>query len=186
VPIYRSNEERENVARFVAGIEPKLREAFRVEIDWREEYTPGYKFADWELRGVPLRMEVGPRDVRSGQVVLIRRDTREKSFVPVDGVTPAIEQLLDTIQQAMFDRALAYQQANSEVIDDLARFEDMMSQRRGFAHAQWCGEAECEAMLKDRTSATIRNLPLDASPADGVCLYCGRPARHRVVLAKAY
>jgi prolyl-tRNA synthetase len=186
VPIYRSNQERDDVARFVAEIEPALRAAFRIEIDWREEYTPGYKFADWELRGVPVRMEVGPRDVRNGQVVLVRRDIREKTIVARDSVVPAVGELLNTVQQALFARATAFRQANSENVTDLVVFEEMMNQRRGFAHSQWCGSADCEAMLKERTSATIRNLPLDVPPPDGGCLYCGRPAKHRVVLAKAY
>ncbi len=186
VPIYRSDEEKEAVARFVAEIQPALCQHYRVEVDFREEYTPGYKFADWELRGVPLRLEVGPRDVRSGQVVLVRRDNRAKTVVPKEGVVAAVGDLLTTVQQALFDRALAFRDANTQQLAKLADFQEMMDQRRGFAYADWCGEAACEAALKDLTSATVRNLPLACGPAEGACLYCGQPGRHRVVLAKAY
>ncbi len=186
VPIYRSNEEKEAVAHFVAEIQPALCDRYRVQLDWREEYTPGYKFADWELRGVPVRIEVGPRDVRNGQVVMVRRDTRQKQVVPKEGSVAALGDLLDTVQQAMFDRALAFREANSQTLEKLAHFEEMMAEQRGFAYAQWCGAKECEMALKERTSATIRNLPLAAAPAEGTCIYCGKPATCRVVLAKAY
>ncbi|MCL4535598.1 MAG: proline--tRNA ligase [Bacteroidetes bacterium] len=186
VPIYRSTEEKEAVARFVAEMQPGLCGELRVEFDWREEYTPGYKFADWELRGVPLRLEVGPRDVRNGQVVLVRRDNRAKTVVPKEGVAAAVRDMLVTIQQALFDRALAFREANSQELVRLANFQEMMSEQRGFVHAQWCGDPACEAALKELTAATIRNLPLDAAAPDGTCIYCGKPATCRVVLAKAY
>ncbi len=160
----------------------------RLKVDWREE-TPGYKFNDWELKGVPLRMEVGPKDVQKGQAVLARRDTREKAFVPVAELAARVPTLLDEIQRDMFQRALDFRLARTRRLDS---YDELLAAFQGedgnvFVEAHWCGDAACEARVKDETKATIRNVPFDAPREEGACIVDGKPGLgQRVVFAKAY
>ena len=157
----------------------------RAHIDAREEYTPGWKFAEWELRGVPLRLEIGPKDIEKQQVVLARRDTREKLPTPLDGLEGRVGELLDSIQQALLDRALRYREEHTVSTDSYDEFKALMEGRPGFVLAPWCGSEECEAAIKAETQATIRNLPFDGE-AGGTCIKCGGPAITRARFAKAY
>jgi prolyl-tRNA synthetase len=147
----------------------------RVHLDARAEYTPGWKYAEWELRGVPLRLEIGPKDIEKGQVVLVRRDTREKAATPLDALERRAEELLASIQQALFDAALRFREEHTSATESYDEFRQMMEGRPGFVHAPWCGSDECEASIKAETQATIRNLPFEDEPG-GACLKCGRPA----------
>ncbi len=159
----------------------------RVMLDDREAQRPGWKFNEWELRGVPLRLEIGPKDIDKGQVVLARRDTREKAFVPMDGLVAHTAQLLETIQQALFDRAVAYRTEHTSSTDDYDEFKAIMDGRPGFVIAPWCGSAACEALIKTETQATIRNVPFAGEPAAGkTCLKCGSPATVHAWFAKSY
>ena len=159
----------------------------RVQLDAREAQTPGWKFNEWEMRGVPLRMEIGPKDLEKSPVVLARRDTREKSFVPMDGLAAHVEQLLATIQQALFERAVAFRTEHTSETDSYDEFKAMMDGRPGFVVSPWCGTAECETAIKNETQATIRNIPFTAAPATGKsCLKCGKPATVHAWFAKAY
>ncbi len=164
-----------------------------MKLDDREQMTPGFKFNDWEMRGVPLRIEIGPRDVKSRQVVLARRDMpgREgKSFVPMDGLPEAAAAMLETIQQALFDRALAFREANTLRPETYEEFCEAVG--KGFAHAWWCGAPECEQKVKDDTKATTRNIPLDqpggatAASGTGHCVVCGEEAKEVAIWARAY
>jgi prolyl-tRNA synthetase len=156
-------------------------------LDDRDSQTPGWKFNEWELRGVPLRLEIGPKDIEKSQVVLARRDTREKSFVPMDGLTAHVEAQLGVIQRALYERALAFRTEHTSSADTYAEFTGIMEGRPGFVIAPWCGSAQCEAQIKADTQATIRNIPFDSPPAGGkVCLKCGAPATMHAWFAKSY
>jgi prolyl-tRNA synthetase len=136
---------------------------------------------------VPLRLEIGPKDIEKSQVVLARRDTREKSFVPMDGLAAKVEEMLATIQQALFDRAVRFRQEHTSSADTYDEFKSIMEGRPGFVIAPWCGSAKCEADIKAETQATIRNIPFEnTAPTGKVCLKCGGPATAHAWFAKAY
>ena len=187
VPICKKEEEKAAVLAFAEKVRGALVAAgVRVKLDDRDQYTPGWKYNEWELRGVPVRVEVGPRDVAKESVVFVRRDDRAKSFVPFAEIGPAMVALLDALQQALFDRALAFRDASTRRADDLATMGAILREHRGFVAAHWCGDAECEAAIKTETSATIRNLPHDTPEEQGTCVRCGKPSRFRVLFAKSY
>src|SRR6187399_2150007 len=187
VPIPRGNW-RETVLPKAQAIRDELvARDVRVMLDDRDSQTPGWKFNEWELRGVPLRMEIGPKDLEKSQVVLARRDTREKSFVPMDGLPDEVERLLLTIQQALFDRALAYRTEHTSETDSYDEFKQIMDGRPGFVVSPWCGSAACEAAIKTETQATIRNIPFSSVAPEGkTCLKCGEPATASAWFAKSY
>jgi prolyl-tRNA synthetase len=189
VPIFRKENEREAVAAAVEEVERALRGAgVRVKADWREE-RPGFKYSDHELRGVPVRMEIGPRDAAAGQVVAVPRTNRgAKETIAKDSVAQRIPQLLDEIQQALYDQALAFQRSRTYRVSDYEEFKVILADkaRMGFIEGWWCGDAECEAQIKAETQATIRCLPLEQPKGSGVCIHCGRPATAWAIYAKAY
>ena len=158
----------------------------RVMLDDREEHSPGWKYAEWEMRGVPLRLEIGPRDVKKEQVMLVRRDTRDKMPTPMEGLAGGVGELLSTIQQALFDRAVAFRDEHTVRTADRAEFDEILEGRPGYVIAPWCGDAGCEARIKTATQATIRNLPLEPPPASGGCIQCGKPGEVDACFAKSY
>src|SRR5688500_4311136 len=159
----------------------------RVMLDARESQTPGWKFNEWEMRGVPLRMEIGPKDIEKSQVVLARRDTREKSFTPMDGLGAHVEQMLASIQRALYERAVAFRDDHTMETDSYDEFKQIMDGRPGFVISPWCGSAACEAEIKTETQATIRNIPFTPGGADGkLCLKCGKASTANAWFAKAY
>jgi len=186
VPIYKSDGERTAVLELATKIRDGLSADLAVELDDREQYSPGWKFNEWELKGVPLRIEIGPRDVASGQVVFVRRDTGEKSFVPVDQVTAAVPEALDAIQQGLFDKALAFREANTHDVEAYDEFRERLEAEGGFYRANWCGSTEEELRVQEETKATIRCIPLDGSEPTGPCFLTGQEAAARVIFAKAY
>jgi prolyl-tRNA synthetase len=189
VPIFRKEHEREAVAAAVEEVERALRAVgVRVKSDWREE-RPGFKYNDHELRGVPVRMEVGPRDAAAGQVVAVPRTNRgAKETIAKDQVAQRIPQLLDEVQQALYDQALAFQRSRTYRVSDYEEFKAILADkaRMGFIEGWWCGDADCEAQIKAETQATIRCLPLEQPGGSGVCFHCGRPATEWAIFAKAY
>jgi len=187
VPIPRGNW-RETVLPKAQAIRDELvARGIRVHIDDRDTQTPGWKFNEWELRGVPLRMEIGPKDLEKSQVVLARRDTREKSSAPMEGIDAHVGERLNEIQQALFDRARRFRDEHTSATDSYAEFTEIMDGRPGFVISPWCGSAACEAAIKTETQATIRNIPFNSPPADGkACLKCGSPAKAHAWFAKAY
>jgi len=185
VPIYKSDGERTAVLELATKIRDGLPADLAVELDDREQYSPGWKFNEWELKGVPLRIEIGPRDVASGQVVFVRRDTGEKSFVPVDQVTAAVPEALDAIQQGLFDKALAFREANTHDVEAYDEFRERLEAEGGFYRANWCGSTEEELRVQEETKATIRCIPLDGSEPTGPCFLTGQEAAARVIFAKA-
>jgi prolyl-tRNA synthetase len=187
VPIPRGNW-RETVLPKAQAIRDELvARGIRVHIDDRDTQTPGWKFNEWELRGVPLRMEIGPKDLEKAQVVLARRDTREKSAAPMDGLGAHVEERLRDIQRALFERALKFRDEHTSATDSYDEFRAIMEGRPGFVMSPWCGSATCEAAIKTETQATIRNMPFTGPSADGkACLKCGNPATTIAWFAKAY
>ena len=157
----------------------------RVFLDAREEFTPGWKFAEWEMRGVPLRLEIGPKDIEKGQVVLARRDTREKIPTPLSDLQPKVTSLLDEIQQVLLARAVTFREEHTSSAGTWDEFTAVMEGRPGYVVAKWCGRDVCEAEIKAETQATIRNLPFEQVPG-GVCVHCGRPAVTDARFAKSY
>jgi len=188
VPIWRKEGQKGMVLEATERIRAELATRFRVTVDDREEHTPGWKFNEWELRGVPLRIEIGPRDVEKGSVVFARRDVpgREgKSFVPMAGLANAVGDMLETIQADMLAAAAAYRDANIHQAVDYEHLKAVVAD--AWARAYWCGDLACEAQIKDDTKATSRNIPLDqAGAGPGVCVVCGKPAEEWSYWARAY
>ncbi|OFW35333.1 MAG: proline--tRNA ligase [Acidobacteria bacterium RIFCSPLOWO2_12_FULL_67_14] len=187
VPIPRGNWRETVLPRAQAIRDELVARGMRVFLDDRESQTPGWKFNEWEMRGVPLRLEIGPKDLEKSQVVLARRDTREKSFVPMDGLAGRVEELLAAIQRALYERALAFREEHTSTTDSYEEFKAIMEGRPGFVIAPWCGSAACEAAIKAETQATIRNIPFSSAPAAGKhCLKCGGAATAHAWFAKSY
>ncbi len=188
VPIFKSDEEKTTVLENARKLQRELVDAgIRVKMDEREGVSPGFKFNDWEMRGVPLRLELGPKDVAKGSVVLARRDKpgkEGKSFVAQQGIAAAVAQTLGEIQQALFDRALAFRKAHTVDAVDYEEFKKAVE--TGFAFSWWCGSGDCEAKIKEETKATMRCIPLEQPGGSGKCVYCGNPASEKAIFAKAY
>ncbi len=190
VPIYKSDEERSQVLEVARQTLKKLQaHGVRVHLDDREEYTPGWKFNEWELRGVPVRVEIGPRDVEQDQVVLARRDLagkEGKQTVPQGRLPEALTRLLDDIQQNLFRQAREFREKHTYEPKDYEELKQAVEQ--GFAWAYWCGSAECEAHIQEETKATNRCIPLDQEPVPqgAKCVRCGKPAKERAIFARAY
>lgn len=186
VPIYRSEEEKARVMPVVQQLGKDLG-AYRVKIDDRDEVTPGFKYNDWELRGVPLRIEVGPRDVEKSSVMTARRDQPGKpgkKILSMENLSAQIGDLLDEIQAALLARATAFRDDN---IHDASSYDQLKEiVQNGWAFSWWCGDATCEAAIKEDTKATIRCIPLEQPGGHGTCVYCGKPAHEKVYFAKAY
>jgi prolyl-tRNA synthetase len=155
-------------------------------LDARDAYTPGWKFAEWELRGVPLRIEIGPKDIEKSAVMVARRDTREKASMPMAGLVDAVKAKLDEIQKALFDRALKFREEHTTRVSSYDEFKAVMEGRPGFVIAGWCGSEECEAQIKAETQATLRNIPFASSNVPGTCVKCGRSSTVEPWFAKAY
>ena len=186
IPIWRKEHEREEVAAFVEQLKTTLGTDIRFKVDWDDEHTPGWKYNEWEMRGVPLRIEVGPRDVKGNQVVMVRRDNRAKEFVPMDAVRGRVVELLDQIQKDMLQKARDFMAQRTFEVDSVEQFKTQLEAQRGFILAHWCGGEECEAKIKTETGATIRCIPLDSTLKDGKCVWCEGPSAQRVVFGRAY
>ena len=188
VPIPRGNWQ-ETVLPKAREIQAQLiAQGVRVMLDDRDEYTPGWKFAEWELRGVPLRLEIGPKDIEKSQVVLVRRDVRENNKLPtsMDALSATVTSLLEEIQTTLFNRAVKFREEHTTRASNYDEFKSLMEGRPGFVIAGWCGSADCEAQIKADTQATLRNIPFGAEKAAGTCVRCGRPAPGEAWFAKAY
>jgi prolyl-tRNA synthetase len=185
VPIFK-NETREAVLAFAGKLRDTLVPGFRVKLDDDDQSTPGWKFSEYELQGIPLRVEMGPRDMEKGQVVAVRRDTGEKIFIPVSEAPARLRGLLDEIQAGLFARALKFRQDNTFRVKDYAEFRKLI-ETGGFLEAGWCGDAACEARIKEETKATVRLIPLEEKDGEGAaCIACGKKAGHIAVFARAY
>jgi prolyl-tRNA synthetase len=186
VPIYKNEDERALVSPVVEKVKAELG-GLRIKVDDRTEVTPGFKFNDWEMRGVPLRIEIGPKDVEKGSVALARRDIpgREgKSFIPQAGLRAEVDKTLAAIHTAMYEKALAFRDAHIFDPADYEEFKQVV--QNGWAYSFWCGKSECEGQIKEDTKATTRCMPLDQKKGEGKCIHCGEPAHQKVYFARAY
>lgn len=186
VPIYKNDEQLSLVSAAVAPIQKELENAgISVRYDNRDTHKPGYKFAEWELKGVPVRIAIGPRDVEAGTVEVARRDTLEKSVYQTTDLGLKIGNLLNLIQDNMFKKALDFREANTWRADTWEEFEEYLD-KGGFVLAHWDGSPETEEAIKEKTKATIRCIPLDNKAEQGACIFSGKPSAERVVFARAY
>ncbi len=186
VPIFKGDE-RIRIVEAAAGIKKTLQACgIRVKLDDRDGLRPGFKFAEWELKGVPLRLELGPRDLDAGQVTAVKRHNREKKPLPIPSLDRAVPPLLDEIQKDLFDAALQRRDAATFLVNDYAEFQRVLESTGGFLRAHWCGSPECETKVKGETKATIRCIPLEAPTETGACIICGKASTRRVHFARAY
>ena len=186
VPIYRKDEQLAAITEKVDEIIAKLKaKGISVKYDDRDTRKPGWKFAEYELKGVPVRLALGPRDLENGTVEVARRDTLQKSVVPLDGVDEYIEKLLEEIQSNIFNKAFEFRKENTVKVDTYEEFKEALK-KGGFILAHWDGSSETEEMIKAETKATIRCLPLEYEKEEGVCIYSGKPSKRRVIFALAY
>ena len=185
VPIYKSDDERSLVLEATKRLVGALGDS-RVKVDDREGFRPGYKYNEWELKGVPIRLEVGPKDVAAGQVMLARRDNGNKHPVTEGAVAARVAEALDEIQAALYDDATAFRDAHTFRPKDYEEFKALIRDPGGFLEGGWCAERGCEDRVKADTKATIRYLPLEPEEPAGECLVCGKPARERATWAVAY
>jgi prolyl-tRNA synthetase len=186
IPIYRKDDQKAVVMERLGQLTESF-EGIGFKVDDREQHSPGYKFNQWEQRGVPVRMEIGPKDVEKNQVVLVRRDTGEKAFVSQDGLAATIREMLDQMQRDLFQKAVDFRAGRTYQIDDYSQFNPILDgPEAGFLWSHWCGSADCEEKVKKDTKATIRCIPLDDKPESGACIVCGQASETRVIFSRAY
>ena len=187
VPIYKGDEQKNEVLNYAKKLYEDLNAAgIRVKLDDRDTHTPGYKFNDYELKGVPIRLGIGPKDIEKGTVELARRDNLTKSFIPQDDLASHVKNLLFEIQSNLFDRALAFRDSHITVCDSYTDFKKVLDSKGGFISAHWDGTEETEMKIKQETKATIRCIPIETEKEEGKCIYSGNPSSQRVLFAKAY
>lgn len=187
VPIYRSDEEQEAVTQKGKELAAELKKAgVRVKFDDDDKRKPGWKFSEYEFKGVPLRIAIGPRDLANNQVELARRDDLSKQTVSMDGLVETCQQLLEEIQQGIYQKALTHRAGMISEVNSYEEFKKVLDEKGGFISAHWDGSPETEEKIKEETKATIRCIPLDNKLEDGTCVYSGKPSSQRVLFARAY
>jgi prolyl-tRNA synthetase len=187
VPIWRKDTEKAAVGAVVERVEKMLKGKVRVKVDLSEN-TPGWKFNEWELRGVPVRMEIGPRDVQNNSVVLVRRDNRVKEQVSLEALETRLPALLEEVQKALLQRAVEFRAENTHYTDSYEEFKELIAEKRGFVRVKWAEDSAAELAIKEETKATLRVIPFD-QPEGGVkgkCIYTGKPATCEAIFARAY
>ncbi len=187
VPIYK-NETKGEVIEYSERLYNSIKSEFSVIFDSDDQNTPGWKFAEWEMQGVPIRIEVGPRDMQKGEAIIVRRDTGEKIPVRKELINSKIRELLEEIQNNLFKRAATFKNENTFDLEKYDELKEIFNNSGGFVRAPWCGSPECEAKIKEETKATIRALPLDSAEDIGnkKCIYCGKEATRIATFARAY
>ena len=187
VPIFKSEEQLRQISEQVDKIKKALSDRnITVKYDDRDTHKPGWKFAEYELKGVPVRIAIGPRDLDQKTVEVARRDTKEKQVMPMEGLDNAIAKLLEDIQENIFQKAYQFRQDNTHTVDDYETFKKLLDDKGGLLLAHWDGTAETEEKIKTETKATIRCIPLEGDKTAGTCIYSGKPSKQRVVFARAY
>ena len=186
VPIYKTSEDLEKIKEFLSSTFDYCdKNEIRYRLDERDKISPGYKFNEWEMKGVPIRIEVGKRDLEQGNITVVRRDTSEKIIDKIDNITSDLDQMLQNIQDAMFDKALSFQKENTQKVENYKQFQEVISQG-AFIDCGWDGNAETESKIKLETNATIRCIPIEQNIKDLKCIYSSEPAKYQVIFAKAY
>lgn len=187
VPIYKGEEQLSAIEAKILPIKKALEaKGISVKFDHNDKYSPGFKFAEYELKGVPLRVAIGQRDLENGTVELARRDTKTKETVSTDNIVEKIEALLKEIQDTIFKKALDFRTQNTTNADTFEEFKKVLDEKAGFVLAHWDGTSETEEKIKEETKATIRCIPLDFKEEAGTCVYSGKPSKGRVLFARAY
>jgi len=187
VPIYKGDDQKKEIDTKIHRLIAELKQSgIRVKYDDNDNNRPGWKFAEYELKGVPVRLAIGARDLQNNVVEIARRDTREKSSVSIDGLSGYIANLLEEIQQNMFNKAKVYRDAHITPANSWEEFKKLLEEKGGFISAHWDGSGETEEKIKEETKATIRCIPLDSIQEEGLCIYSGKPSRQRVLFALAY
>jgi len=187
VPIFKTDEEFARISEVANGLVAQFKKLnISVKFDNRTTQKPGFKFAEWELKGVPVRVAIGPKDLENGTFEIARRDTLTKEVKPAEGIVSYIQDLLEQIQKDLFNKAVDYRTAHTTEVNSFEEFKDVLDNKTGFVSAHWDGTAETEEKIKDLTKATIRCIPLDRVEEAGVCLLTGAPSKGRVLFAKAY
>jgi len=187
IPIYKTDGERALVVSQLKNCETLLmNQGISVKLDDRDTYKPGYKFADYEQKGVPIRVVLGPNDLQKGSIELVRRDTKTKKIIAIEHLHEQVHSWLHEIQENMYHRALSFQKQHMILVDDYASFKEQIQTKGGFILAHWDGTTETELKIKEETKATIRCIPLDGIEEAGTCIYTGKPSMRRVIFAQAY
>jgi prolyl-tRNA synthetase len=187
IPIYKKTEQLDLISEKVKEIKKRLESrGLIVKYDDRDTHKPGWKFAEYELKGVPVRLAMGPRDLENNTLEVARRDTLEKSVQPVDHIEDHIMNLLDDIQQNIYQKALKFREEKTYRVDSWEEFKNIMENKGGFVYAHWDGTPETEIRIKEETKATIRCIPFDRKSEKGKCVYSGKPSEGRVLFAIAY
>ena len=163
-----------------------LSEKYRVELDQREQYSPGYKFNDWEMRGVPVRIEIGPRDIENNKCVIVRRDTAEKIDINLDELTDRLEDILNDIQKTMFNECKKNVKDKTNIAINMEEFTNTINQHQGYIKAMWCGSLECEEKIHEITGAKSRCIPFEQEKLSDKCVYCGKKANKMVIWGRQY
>lgn len=187
IPIYKTEEELALVSEKIIMLKKQLElKGITTHFDNRDTVKPGFKFAEYELKGYPVRIALGPKDLEKGTVEIARRDTLTKEFVPQDGVSDYVVNLLDDIQSNIFKKGLKFREESTTVVDSYDEFKRILDEKPGFILAHWDGTSETEERVKDETKATIRCIPLDGENEPGICIFTGKPSSRRVIFARAY
>ena len=187
IPIFRSDEELNKVS---AAVEPLINElkqvGLSVKFDNRDTHKPGFKFAEYEMKGVPVRIAIGPRDLETGTIEVARRDTKEKQVMKAADAVREIPKLLEDIQKNIYARALKFRTEKTTSVETFEEFKNVLDGKGGFVLAHWDGSPETETKIKEETKATVRCIPLEAKEESGKCVYSGKPSNRRVLFARAY
>jgi prolyl-tRNA synthetase len=187
VPIYKTDEQFSQITEKATIIKRQLEaKGLSVKYDNRDTHKPGWKFAEYELKGFPVRIAIGPRDVENNTVEIARRDTLEKQTIGMDGIDEVIVKLLDDIQSNIYNKALKFREENTRIVDSWDEFKAILDSKGGFILAHWDGTSETELKIKEETKATIRCIPLDNKEEPGKCIYSGKPSTQRVIFARSY
>ncbi len=187
VPIYRSDEDLAKISEKVEPVMKALKaKGISVKFDTDDTKRPGFKFAEYEMKGVPVRLALGMRDLENGTVEVARRDTKEKTSQAFEGIVGSIETLLNDIQQNIYNKAKIFREQNTHTVNTWDEFKDVIENKSGFVYAHWDGTPETEEKIKELTKATIRCIPLNNKQEEGTCVYSGKPSKERVVFARAY
>lgn len=187
IPVYKSDEEKQQITNKVSQIVSGLKASdISVKYDDDDNRRPGWKFAEYEMKGIPLRIAIGPRDLENNSAEVTRRDTRAKSNISLDGITEAIKVLLDDIQKSIYEKAKTFRDTHIIRVDTWKDFEELLDTKGGFLSAHWDGTTDTEEKIKELTKATIRCIPLDNPPEEGKCILSGKPSKQRVLFARAY
>jgi prolyl-tRNA synthetase len=187
IPIYKNNNEKKIVLKKCLMILESIKKrGIEAEVDFRELVTPGWKFNDWEVKGVPLRIEVGPKEIEKQSVIIVRRDTGEKIIIFMNDLVKSVPKILNQIQKNLFKRAKQFVDENTHTTKTFKEFSDIIENKRGFIKATWCGDSECEKTIKEKTKATTRSISLEKEKIFGTCFYCGKMGKYNPVWARAH